>query len=156
MFIAMFIISEVIRHAKTFLASVEKKGPKSIIIGRHRGRYASHCPPRYSPTHRLAGRRHEHRPAFRLREPPRAGAARRAHLDGVLNIFQEPLAGTQKFPCHFLTTAHTHTLSAMPEHTPSHLSLTHAQTACTHLRASHTHPADSLRVRVLLPASDCV
>ena len=46
--------------------------------------------------------------------------------------FQEPLAGTQQIACHFLTTPHTHILSAMPKHAPSHPSLTHAQAACTH------------------------
>ena len=127
-----------------------------IMIGSHSAGTASHGPPRYSPTHHLAGRRHAHRPAFRLRGPTRAGAAQRAQPDDVLNIFHESLAGSHTFPCHFLTTTHTHTLSAMPEHTPSHLPPTHAQTACTHLRASHTHHAAPQRVRVLLLASECV
>ena len=127
-----------------------------IIIGSHWAGNASHCPQRHSPTRRLAGRRHALRPAFRLREPPRAGAARRAHLHHPDHLLQEPLAGTLQITCHFLTTPHTHTFPAMPKHTPSHLSLTHAQTACTHPRASRAHPADPLRVRILLPASDCV
>ena len=88
-----------------------KKSPKSIIIGRHSAPAASLCPLRYSLAHHLAGRRHALRPALRPREPLRAGAARRAHPDDVLNIFQEPLAGTQKFH---------HTLS--PPLTRAHLS----------------------------------
>ena len=134
-----------------------KKSP-SVVLRWRTGRQVrrAHCSQRHSPTRRNAGRRHALWPALRLHEPLRAGAARRAHLHRDGHPFQEPLAGTLKIACHFLTTPHTHTLPAMPKHTPSHLSLTHAQTACTHLRASHTHPADSLRVRVLLPASDCV
>jgi hypothetical protein len=56
-------------------------------------------------------------------------------------LSQEPLAGTLQFACHFLTTPHTHILPAMPKHAPSHPSLTHAQAAHAHPRASHTHHA---------------
>ena len=88
-----------------------KRKKTIIMIGSHSAGNASHDPPRYSPNHHLAGRRQALRPALRLREPLRAGAVRRAHLDDVLNIFQEPLAGTQKFH---------HTLS--PPLTRAHLS----------------------------------
>ena len=110
-----------------------------IIIGSHSAGNASHRPQHYSPTRRLAGRRHEHRPAFRPREPLLAGAARRAHLDDVLNIFQEPLAGTLKFSYHFLTSTHFHSPAAMPAPTRLNLSHAHAQAACARPHASHTH-----------------
>ena len=120
-------------------AATEKKNPFTIMIGSHSAGNASHDPPRYSPNHHLAGRRQALRPALRLREPLRAGAVRRAHLDDVLNIFQEPLAGTLTFSYHFLTSTHFHSPAAMPAPTQLHLSHAHAQAACAHPHASHTH-----------------
>ena len=119
------------------------------MIGSHSTGNASHGPPRYSPTHHLAGRRHAHRPAFRLRGPPRAGAARRAHLHHADHPFQEPLAGTLKFPCHFLTATRAHPHAPMPATAQLHLSHAHAQAACTHSHAGRTHHLNPLRAQLL-------
>ena len=109
----------------------------------------AHCSQRHSPTHRATGRRHAHRPAFRPREPLRAGAARRAHLDDVLNIFQESHPGTLKFPCHFLTLTHARPSATTPIPAPSHPSHARAQAACTHPRAGRMHHVNPLRVPAL-------
>ena len=130
-----------------------KKSYIIIIIGSHSAGNASHRPQHHSPTRRLAGRRHEHRPAFRPREPLRAGAARRAQLHHADHPFQESLAGTLQFACHFLTTPHTHILSAMPKHAPPHPSLTHAHAACTHSHAGRIHHAGPPHVRALRPVA---
>ena len=123
------------------------KRPKSIIIGRHRGRYASHCPPRYSPTHRLAGRRHALRPALRLREPLRAGAARRAHLHHADHLFQGPLEGTLQITCHFLTTLTRTYFSPCPS--------THHRICLPRTRKRHAHARAPAR-HTLRALCDCV
>ena len=127
----------------------KKKRPKSIIIGRHSAGGASLCPPRYSPTHHLTGRRQALRPALRLREPLRAGAVRQARPDDAGHPPQESQAGTPQFPCHILTATHSHSPATMPAPTPPHLPHARAQAARTLPRASHTHTMRpcSLRVR---------
>ena len=140
-----------ISHGLSFcLLHTYKKSP-SVSSRWRTGRqvWRAHCSLRHSPTRRVADRRHALRPALRLRERPREGAARRALLDHTDHHFQGPLAGTQQIACHFLTTPHTHILSAMPKHAPSHPSLTHAQAACTHSHVGRIHNVDPLHVRAL-------
>ncbi|MDC0525492.1 hypothetical protein OAO87_00740 [bacterium] len=71
----------------------------------------------------------------------------------MLDIFQEPLAGTQKFPCHFLTATHARAPATVPMPAPSHASHAHAQAACTHPRAGCMHHVNPLRVRALRPVA---
>ena len=70
----------------------------------------------------------------------------------MLDIFQEPLAGTQKFPCHFLTAIHARAPATMPTARAiafnHRMPLTHMRKRHAHTHAPATHTLRSLCVRV--------
>ena len=67
----------------------------------------------------------------------------------MLNIFQVPQPGTQKFACHILTATHAHPHAAMPATVQKHSSHAHAQAACAHSHAGRTHHVNPLRPKLL-------
>ena len=117
---------------------------------------APHCPPRYSSTHRLAGRRRAHRPDLRPRGPLRRGAVPRAHLRAAVSSFQNREQARCNlhafFPPH-LTRSHF-----PPCPTTRHricLSRTRKRHAHTHAPATHTLRSLCVRVSCFLRATVC-